>query len=114
MRKRQVKFTTFKTYIKQALMVIIAMALIFSFAVLPASAETYANDNDSKATDLLIGDANCDGEITLIDAIIIQRASISICKLDGQAFKNADVDGDGKISLRDAILVQSMALKTEA
>ncbi|MGN0456440.1 MAG: leucine-rich repeat protein [Acutalibacteraceae bacterium] len=57
------------------------------------------------------GDINGDGEVTLTDAINIQKASLSMIELSGQALNNADLNGDGKITVFDAIIAQKIALQ---
>jgi parallel beta-helix repeat protein len=49
---------------------------------------------------ILPGDVNGDGEITLAD--VIAALQVSVGMKDVQAFKEADVDGDGKIAFAEA------------
>lgn len=48
------------------------------------------------------GDVNGDGQVLANDARLALRASASLEKLEGAAFKAADVDGNGKILANDA------------
>lgn len=56
------------------------------------------------------GDSNSDGTISLLDAVMAQKAALSITTLDEQGTANADINGDGKITLFDAIAIQKLAL----
>lgn len=60
--------------------------------------------------EILKGDANLDGKITLEDALITLKAALAIITPDGDAFSAADYDGDGNISISDAQMVLKAAL----
>ena len=64
----------------------------------------------SKVT--LIGDADGDGDVTILDATMIQRflADLSVDSFDEAA---ADVDGDGDISILDATWIQRYLAEIE-
>ena len=53
----------------------------------------------------LLGDADGDGNVTILDATVIQRklASMSVAYFDEAA---ADVDGDGEVTIIDATFIQ--------
>ena len=53
----------------------------------------------------LVGDADSDGEVTILDATAIQRtlASLSVSSFDAEA---AEADGDGELSILDATAIQ--------
>lgn len=56
-----------------------------------------------------LGDANGDGNITLVDAILINKVSMASAEagtLTGDAAQAADINADGSITLIDAICVQ--------
>ena len=53
----------------------------------------------------LIGDADCDNEVTILDATAIQRDLAAIEKLFGISTVLADVDGDG-VTILDATYIQ--------
>lgn len=59
----------------------------------------------------LLGDADCDGEITLKDARLALRANLELEALSDQGFENADLDGDGVISLAECRAILSVALE---
>ena len=58
----------------------------------------------------VLGDVTGDGEVTLIDAINIQKAALEMIEFTGQAVVNADMNADGDISVLDAIMAQKTAL----
>ncbi|MCM1507738.1 MAG: dockerin type I domain-containing protein [Ruminococcus flavefaciens] len=64
--------------------------------------------------DILYGDANEDGKVTLADAVLIMQAlsNPNNYKLSEQAQKNADVYGDGDgVTPRDALIIQLVDLE---
>ena len=60
------------------------------------------------------GDANCDGNVDMSDAVLIMQsiANPSKYKLTDQGKKNADMDGDG-ITNGDALAIQKKLLKLD-
>lgn len=58
----------------------------------------------------VLGDVTGDGEVTLIDAINIQKAALKMIEFTGQAVVNADMNADGDISVLDAIMAQKTSL----
>lgn len=56
--------------------------------------------------DVLIGDVDGDGQITVFDASLIQRYLASQVTEDKLDLTAADVDGDGKVTIFDASLIQ--------
>ena len=61
---------------------------------------------DEKFTEnIMYGDVNRDGEIDVVDSLMILRASVDIEKLDKLQSKIADIDSDGEISSSDALVV---------
>lgn len=65
--------------------------------------KTYSNTPD----DYLEGDADCDGEITVLDAATIQLHCAKRYNLTGVALVNADVTKDRVISVTDATRIQA-------
>ena len=53
-----------------------------------------------------IGDADLDGEVTILDATLIQRYLVDLDPLTKIAQYLADTDGDGEITVLDATLIQ--------
>ncbi len=57
-------------------------------------------------SDYLIGDADGDGELSVLDASLIQMYLVGKKDLIGIALKAADADLDGEVSVMDASLIQ--------
>jgi len=55
---------------------------------------------------LILGDADLDGFVTVLDATRIQRMLADLDESSEDAEKTADVDGDGKITVIDATYIQ--------
>ena len=70
--------------------------------LLPVSSGAYES---SYAADIL-GDVDLDGDITVIDVTLIQRATAEMTELDELQRKLADVNGDGRITISDATCIQ--------
>ncbi len=60
----------------------------------------------------LIGDVNCDGDVTAFDARLALQCAAGNMKLDECYFKLADVTGDGEISAIDARKILHIAANT--
>ncbi len=56
--------------------------------------------------EVLLGDANLDGRVTICDVTAIQRHIAEIEPLSEQALALADTNGDGEIDIADATLIQ--------
>ena len=57
------------------------------------------------------GDTDKDGELTLADAVMIQKNVIGAFPLDPDVKEYvADMDGDGEVTLADAINVQKLGI----
>jgi hypothetical protein len=54
----------------------------------------------------MLGDADLDGQITIVDVTFIQRHSIKAISLSEDALACSDVDGNGKVDIVDATFVQ--------
>ena len=54
---------------------------------------------------MILGDADSDGKVSILDATVIQKrlASIDVARFDEIA---ADVDGDTKVTVLDATYIQ--------
>lgn len=55
---------------------------------------------------IALGDVNCDGEITVLDTILILKYNINTVEFSDKQIKCADVDGSGDIDILDALLIQ--------
>ena len=73
-----------------------------------SSAEMYAKENHFMFVEIanaLLGDADTDGDVTILDATAIQR---TLAELPTQAYdaKAADADEDGEVTILDATAIQ--------
>ncbi|MDE5754082.1 MAG: DUF5620 domain-containing protein [Oscillospiraceae bacterium] len=66
---------------------------------------TDGNDMSNLPEANLWGDADCSGEVDIIDVVIMNRAFVGIETITPQGRANADVDKDLKISLSDSMNV---------
>lgn len=58
------------------------------------------------SSNLIYGDVDGDGSVTITDATIVQKASIGLVGLNDDQIKCADVTGDGRVSISDVTLIQ--------
>jgi hypothetical protein len=75
---------------------------------------TTSSDTTAPTGDVLYGDANCDGEVSMADAVIIMQSIANPDKytLTEQGKKNGDVNGNGNgITTADALAIQKYMLK---
>jgi len=74
------------------------------------------NDGNKEATctvtvsggssnDIVMGDANGDGEVDFADAIVVLKHDAGMLTLTGDELKAADVNGDGEVDFVDAIQI---------
>ena len=61
---------------------------------------------DEDAYDYLLGDADGDGAITIMDVTVIQRSIANMNVNDDETLMHGDVDGDGELSILDATVIQ--------
>ena len=66
------------------------------------------SETSSGSDDIFYGDANCDNEISIADAVIIMQAisNSDEYKLSEQGEKNADVVGNDGVTSKDALVIQ--------
>ena len=62
---------------------------------------------------VLLGDANEDGRITVLDITAIQRHIAEIQPLTDKGYKAADVNGDGEVTIEDATALQMYLAEVE-
>ncbi|MBQ6625894.1 MAG: hypothetical protein IIX27_01220 [Ruminococcus sp.] len=72
------------------------------------SSEQPPVDPDDK---YILGDANGDGEVAVIDATLVQRHVAKVTELVGTAFLAADADEDGDVAVADATFIQRHVAK---
>lgn len=62
----------------------------------------------------MLGDADLNGEVTVVDATFIQRYDIKMFELSDKQLLTADVDGDDDVNVLDATWIQRWDLKMKA
>ena len=88
---------------KRFLSILLSLLLIAA-AVIPtaAAAETGYGEN----TELILGDADGDGKVTILDATRIQRYLASLSDMTDDELTAADADQDGSVTILDATRIQ--------
>lgn len=56
--------------------------------------------------EIIKGDADCDGVLSITDATLIQRNLVGICYFSDTQLLAADTDGDGFVSITDVTMIQ--------
>ncbi len=87
---------------KKIISVLLVSALIFALAVVPSAAQGK----------YIYGDANDDGNVSSIDALIILQYSVELAELSETQQILADVTGDGSVNSADALDVLRYAIGT--
>ena len=77
--------------------IVLCMVLMISAVIFPASAAAY---------DRLLGDADNDGKVTVLDATAIQKYLAALLYFGGNDKNVSDVDADGSVSVLDATCIQ--------
>ena len=101
--KAEIKFTM------NALNTSSAMSFVYGGEVIEIEATTI--DGSITFANVVLGDANCDGQITAADAALILRSIVGLNELSAQGALNADVDGDLEITAEDAALILRYIVK---
>ena len=92
-----------------ALNTVSAMSVIYGGSVYEIEAETI--DGSITFAEVVLGDANCDGQVTAADAALILRSLVGLNELTAQGALNADVDGDGEVTAEDAAIILRYIVK---
>ncbi len=74
----------------------------------PTQPPTEAPKPTEPAVEILYGDADDDGDVSVLDVTYIQRYELGIYTPTPINFENADVDGDYDVNIIDATLVQRL------
>ena len=91
---------------KKSIAVLLSLLLALSM-VIPTLAVSAANaDSAVGSTTLILGDADLDGSVTVLDATRIQRYLAELTTLSGDAMLTADADLDGSVTILDATAIQ--------
>ncbi len=69
-------------------------------------------DSFTFSTDLMIGDINQDGEVSVADAVMMQKHILTIKSLTEEQCALADIDGNGKINAVDLTLLKRILLRS--
>lgn len=59
----------------------------------------------------LLGDANCDKNISIKDVTYIQQYIVNLTFFDARSLRNSDVDGNNIVNIKDASLIQRWLAK---
>lgn len=59
----------------------------------------------------LLGDSNCDKNISIKDVSYIQQYLVNLTFFDARSLRNSDVDGNGIVNIKDASLIQRWIAK---
>lgn len=65
----------------------------------------------SEQSDMIWGDADCDGELTVLDATAIQRDLAKLEQLSDKGLRAAKVNGEPELNIIDATLIQRKLAK---
>jgi len=81
------------------------IAVVYNESETPTQKPTEPS-TQKPAEQILIGDADLNGKIAIVDASAIQRHLVSLHKFTSKSKKTADVDMNGSINIVDATLIQ--------
>lgn len=66
---------------------------------------------ETNAEESLFGDLNADAQLTLTDAVILQKYLLGVGELDRQFWKNADLNADQQVDVLDLVLLKRAILE---
>lgn len=69
------------------------------------NAVTTITTTEEPIREILYGDVNLDGRLDLTDAILLNKASAGVVRLNTRAGANADCNSDGTLDYRDAVVL---------
>lgn len=87
---------------KNKITAIVLSAILVILMMIPALSASAADTSAS----ILLGDADCDGNISILDVTRIQRVLAHLTEWSGDGEKAADVDGSGVVEIIDATYIQ--------
>ncbi|MDE6729421.1 MAG: leucine-rich repeat protein [Oscillospiraceae bacterium] len=67
--------------------------------------EFVALDENPVNSEILWGDANCDGTVDISDVVLMNRVYVGVDQVSAEGLRNTDVDQSGKIELADSMNV---------
>ena len=91
---------------KKTLAILLSVLLAVMLIVPTLSVGAADSDAADGSTALILGDADLDGEVTVLDATHIQRYLADLEELSDDAMKTADADEDGSVTILDATVIQ--------
>ncbi len=77
----------------------------------PATDPTTEPTTEPSDTDIAYGDANCDGEVDVLDIIVLNKNLLGGGSLSEQGKINADVDGSGEADPNDSLNIMKFIVK---
>ncbi len=90
---------------KKQLAILLAILLTVCM-IIPAISVSAADTNESADNTLILGDADGDGIVTILDATHIQRGLAGFFLIRGTTALTSDADEDGGVSIVDATAIQ--------
>ncbi|MCD8025420.1 MAG: leucine-rich repeat protein [Clostridiales bacterium] len=75
-----------------------------------SSEDTEASTEPTDGSDVIIGDVDLDGNISVADATTIQKFVVGTLTFTDEQFAAADTNGDGSVTVADATTVQKMVV----
>ena len=92
--------------LRKIITLLISAAVLIITGSITVFAGNVLSEAVSSDTEYILGDADCDGQVTINDATCIQKA-IALYKLSGDYSESAaDVDGNGVVGINDVTYVQ--------
>ncbi len=86
-------------------LLVIAVVLIFAGSI-TVFAGNLLSESVSSDSDYMLGDADCDGQVTINDATCIQKILAEVPLNGGFSESAADVDGSGGVEITDVTYIQ--------
>ena len=82
----------------------------FTYIESPMFYTRIALDNIADPLGTASGDANEDGDVNILDIVIISNYVIGEGDLSGTAFNNSDMNRDGSVDILDIVLIANLIL----
>ncbi|MBR2086496.1 MAG: dockerin type I repeat-containing protein, partial [Oscillospiraceae bacterium] len=72
---------------------------------------TETTEKPTEPTELLYGDANLDGKVDIMDAILVNKTLVGVGKMEDAGRKNCDINADGTFDSDDGLNVLKLAFE---
>lgn len=92
---------------------IVAVLMVLAMAVSVFGLCASAAEETTEANVVLLGDVNLNGEVTISDATLIQKALAKLATLDETQTTAADATEDGEVNIKDTTMIQKWLAKFE-